>query len=81
MEKQMDRLNELFENRIENLSPKEWLTTEDAAEYLGLSIGALRNMTSNGDVPYYKLGRRNRYKTDDLRRLLTLKRKGDSYGI
>jgi excisionase family DNA binding protein len=40
----------------------EWMTTEQAAEYLGLSVGSLRNMTSNGHVTYYKLQNRNRYR-------------------
>jgi excisionase family DNA binding protein len=56
----------LFDNQ-------EWLTTEEAAKYLRVSIGALRNMTSNGQVPYYKLLRRNRYRIEDLRNLLTKK--------
>lgn len=57
----------------------EWLDTPAAARFLGLSVGSLRNMTSNGQIPYCKLGRRNRYRTDDLRQLL-LKEKRGCYG-
>lgn len=54
----------------------EWLTTKQAAEYLGLSVGALMNMVSNGHIPYYKLGRRNRYRLVDLRELLLAEKRG-----
>ena len=57
----------------------EWLTTEGAAEYLGISVGSIRNMTSRGQLPYRKLGRLNRYKKDELRDLLNRNRRGGSY--
>ena len=47
----------------------EWLTTKEAAKYLRLSVKALHNMTSNGDVPVHKLGRRSRYLKSELKRL------------
>lgn len=53
------------------ISPNpECLNTEQAAAYLGISSASLRNMTSNGKVPFYKLGRRNRYRLPELRELL-----------
>ena len=58
----------------------EWLNTDQAADYLCLSSGALRNLTSEGKVPYYKLGQRNRYLLDDLRNLLMSQRRGGSHG-
>lgn len=63
-----------------SLTEREWLTTEQAADYLGLSVGALRNMTSNGQVPHYKLGRRNRYLVVELRQLLSSQKRGVSHG-
>lgn len=62
-----------------SLITQEWLTTEEAARYLGLSVGSLRNMASNGNVPYYKLGRRNRYRISDLKELLLSQKRGGSY--
>lgn len=60
-------------------STQEWLTTREAASYLGLSTGALLNMTSNGEIPHYKLGkRRNRYRVADLRELLLTRKRGCS---
>lgn len=58
----------------------EWLTTEEAAKYLRISPASLRNMTSNGKVPYHKLERRNRYRLEDLRNLLLKNPKGGFYG-
>jgi len=56
----------------------EWLTTIEAALYLKITPETLRNMTSSKAVTYYKLGRRNRYKLSDLRKLIT---KDPGYGI
>ena len=55
---------------------KEWLTTEEAARYLSLSEASLRNMTSNGKIAFYKLGRRNRYRLPELRELLLAGKRG-----
>jgi excisionase family DNA binding protein len=63
-----------------SLKIREWLTTEQAADYLGLSVGALLNMTSNGQVPYCKLGRRNRYLVVELRQLLLSQKRGGCHG-
>lgn len=63
-----------------SLKYREWMTTEEAAAYLGLSPGALRNMTSNGQVPYHKLGRRNRYQMVELKQLLLSQKRGVSHG-
>lgn len=55
---------------------QEWFTTEEAAEYLRISPASLRNMTSNGLVPYYKLGKRNRYLKEELKKLLLSQKRG-----
>ena len=61
-----------------------WMNSIEAAKYLRLSPGALRNSTHRGVVPYYKLGRSLRFKKADLDRLLEETRKGgckiDQYG-
>ncbi len=45
---------------------KKWLTTKEVAEYLSLSVSQVFNLTSNGYLPYHKLGRRNRYLTEEI---------------
>jgi excisionase family DNA binding protein len=64
---------EFFDNQ-------EWIRAEDASRYLGLSLGALRNLTSNGVIPHYKLGRRVRYRIEELRALLLQNRRGVKNG-
>lgn len=58
-----------------------WLDSEEAAEFLRLSVKALRNMASNGQVPFYKLGRRNRYRKDELEALLRSQKRGQQWEL
>jgi excisionase family DNA binding protein len=58
----------------------EWMDTKEAAHYLRISPYQLRNLTSNGRVPYYKFGRSNRYLRKELRELLLGITKGGSNG-
>lgn len=59
-----------------NLISDEWLNHVEASSYLKVSEGELRNMVSRGEVPYYKLGRRNRYRLSELKELLLSNRQG-----
>lgn len=45
-----------------------WMTTEQAAAYLSVSEGTMRNWRSRGDGPRYRLlgGRMVRYEVKDL---------------
>ena len=54
-----------------------YFNSVQAAEYLNLDIYTLRNLTSNGKIPYYKLGRSNRYLKSELDMLLSLMPKGE----
>lgn len=59
---------------------REWLDSVSAADYLRISVGSLRNLTSSGQIPYYKFGRRNRYRVSELRNLLLGQKRGVFYG-
>ena len=59
----------LFLNRI----VCEWLSTNEAASYLGISPNALRILVCRGKVRSYKLGCRLKFRVKDLRNLLSLK--------
>jgi excisionase family DNA binding protein len=48
----------------------EWLTSNEAAKFLGLSTNALRIMVCRDQVKFRKLGSRLRFSRDDLRLLL-----------
>ena len=51
---------------------REWLTSQQAAEFLGISVGSLRNKIYNGLIkPSGKLGRLNRFLIRDLEELLS----------
>jgi len=63
---------------FENL--EKWLTTEEAAQYLRISPKCLLNLTSQGKVRYYKLGRRNRFLLSELKQLLLAQPRGGLYG-
>lgn len=49
---------------------KEWLSSKEAASYLGISVGSLMNLTSRNEIPFHKLGRRNRFLITELREFL-----------
>lgn len=44
----------------------DYLNSKEAASYLKITEATLRNMCSNGQLVYYKLGRRNRFLKNDL---------------
>lgn len=71
-------LKSIFENRVvreTSVFPKnEWLTSSEAADYLRINIGSLRNMVCNGSLkPSGKVGRLNRFHIEDLKNFLTKK--------
>lgn len=59
----------LFENRI----VCEWLSTNEAASYLGITPNALRILVCRKRVRVYKMGCRLKFRVKDLRDLLSLK--------
>lgn len=61
---------EFFQNRI----VCEWLSSAEAALYLGVTQNALRMMVYRRQVKFSKLGRRVRFHISDLRALLVQER-------
>ncbi len=64
-------------NRSLTVKNDQFLTTQEAADFLRLSTQSLLNMVSAGNVQVYKLGSRNRYLLSDLYGIHLLKTKGD----
>lgn len=64
--------NLLFENRIAtesvSLMSLNWMTTKEAALYLRVSVGSIKNMVYRGMLSPRKLGRLNRFLREDLDR-------------
>jgi excisionase family DNA binding protein len=59
----------LFDNQI----AREWFSTSEAAQYLGVSPNALRIMVHRGHIASYKLRSRLRFRFRDLRSVLQRK--------
>lgn len=66
---------EEFISLDENLN-KRWLSSSQAAKYLSISNATLRNLASNGKIPYYKFGRRNRYCVYELDKMIIMEPRG-----
>ena len=69
-EKMAIKCPEIEKSRQEELFFDDWLNTKEAARYLSTSESQLRNLTSNGRIPFYKFGRSNKYKRSELERVL-----------
>ena len=53
------------------------LNSKETAAILGISPKSLLNMVHRGLIPFYKLGRRNRYKLKELNELIEKTRRGN----
>jgi excisionase family DNA binding protein len=58
---------------FDNQNSKEWLTTNEAAKFLGVSPNALRIRVHRDQVPVYKFGRRLRFRLRDCQALFIRK--------
>ena len=65
-------MDKAFKNSI----PDTWWNSKQTAQYLKISVGQLMNMCSDKKIIYYKLGRSNRYKKEDLDRFLLNSKQG-----
>jgi excisionase family DNA binding protein len=63
-----------------SLEEKDWLTSDEAAAYLRISVETLRNLTSTNQVPYFKFFKSNRYLKNELDSLIVRARKGQKNG-
>ncbi len=52
------------------MSSKVWLTTSEAAEYLGTTEGGIRNRVYRKQLKAYKFYERNLFKREELDRLI-----------
>ncbi len=69
-------LNESLKDGSLTTQPIEWLTTDEVSAIYKLPIQSVRNMTSNGSLPVYKLGNRNRYKRSEIDAILLQNKRG-----
>lgn len=69
-------LNEPLKDGSLTFQSTEWLTTDEVASIYKLPKQSVRNMTSNGSLPVYKLGNRNRYSRADIDSILLKSKRG-----
>ncbi len=56
-----------------------WLDSKEAASYLRLSVNSLRIRVMRGQIPFYRLGKRLRFKRSELKSLVENSLKGGSH--
>lgn len=61
-----EKSEQLFQNKIAS----EWMSSFEAARFLGTTPNAIRIMICRGRLRSFKLGKRHRLHISDLRRLL-----------
>ncbi len=54
---------QLFENL-------KWITTKEAAQYLRVSVGQIRNMVWRGQLPSYRINNRLRFLRSDIDKIV-----------
>lgn len=69
-------LNEPLKDGSLTFQSTEWLTTDEVASVYKLPKQSVRNMTSNGSLPVYKLGQRNRYSRTEIDSILFKSKRG-----
>ena len=73
-EKKPANLNGTSGHLLDRLEVERWLSTREAALYLGLSPNALRILVHRGKVKTYRLGTRLKFKVKDLEATITKKK-------
>ena len=77
----MKKIKRAFTSNSETtISPLDvWFDTNSASSYLGISSKSLLNEVSQGKIPYYKFGKRNRYLKSELDQMLLINLRGPSW--
>lgn len=57
--------------------PEKWVNLEDIAEHLSVSKDTVRNWIKNGKIPYYKAGKRYKFKISEVDEYVRLGRISD----
>ncbi len=57
--------NEL-ENQAAEQMPEKWVNLEDIAEHLSVSTDTVRAWIKNGKLPFYRAGKRYKFKISEV---------------
>jgi excisionase family DNA binding protein len=66
--------SKFFQNKI------EWMTSEEAAQYLRRSVGQIRNMVYRGQIKFRKFNSRLYFRKTELDRAIEISNKGEFNG-
>ena len=58
----------------------EFVNAEQISVFLKINVQTVRNLTSNGKIPYYKFGKRVLYRIDEVRELVLKNKRGKYNG-
>jgi len=77
-------LHEFSSSPPRESTAKKYLTTQEAADYLNLSVNTLYGLTSRKKIPFYKKGKNLKFKPSELNdwisfgRVLTIEEKKEA---
>lgn len=58
----------------------EFVNADQISTFLKINVQTVRNLTSNGKIPYYKFGKRVLYRLDEVRELVLKSKRGKYNG-
>lgn len=64
-------ISEEIEKRLQPEKPKLYLTKQEVADKLRLSLATVKRMTTDGSIKGYRVGRRLLFKSDEIEASLT----------
>lgn len=59
-------MNREMENTMQETMPEKWVNLEDIAEHLSVSTDTVRNWIKDGKLPYYRAGKRYKFKISEV---------------
>ena len=63
---QVEQLRDRLEFLVDKMDPERPITSEEASEYLSLSLFAVRSLASQGTLPSHKRGKRHYFFKSEL---------------
>jgi DNA binding domain, excisionase family len=59
-------MNNENENITSEATPEKWVNLEDIAEHLSVSTDTVRNWIKDGKLPFYRAGKRYKFKISEV---------------
>jgi DNA binding domain, excisionase family len=56
----------MMSNEIESSTAEKWVNLEDIADHLSVSTDTVRNWIKDGKLPFYKAGKRYKFKISEV---------------